>query len=149
MTVFELLHTYYIFKDDAYYSLRALGFYRTRTDVDEAIAFYRTVVGYCDSPNAFTVRRRTVYGEVQNDIVYEAMVYAHTDYYDDYEYTAELGLYASEVDAQSAVLQFRNENAIFYQSESVGIEIEEIVNKWRINERACQEGFYVEPIEQA
>lgn len=142
MIVFELVHTYFTFKNSIFYSLRSLGFYLNMQDTEEAISFYRDLPGFCDAPNGFSIRRRSITGNVVENTFFEALVYAHTYGYEDYEFTAELGLFASKVDAQNAIDTYRLDNKQYYGNES--IEIEEIINKHNISDRYCTEGFVVE-----
>jgi hypothetical protein len=141
MTVLELLHTYYIFEEKPHYSVRLLGYYLTTEDVEKTVALYRTVPGYCDTPNAFTIRRRSVFGKVHNAI-YEAIVYAHTEDYEDYEHTAELGLFGNRKEAETAIETFHNDNKEFYKN--TNLVIEEIINTYQLNRQYCDEGFVVE-----
>ena len=141
LKVLELLHTYYIFDNKPHFSPRALGYYSATEDVQKAIELYRVIPGYRDAQNAFTIRRRSVVGEV-NDIIYEAIIYAHSEDYEDYEYTAELGLFGRRDQAENAIKIFCDDNKEFYKN--TDLVIEEIVNAYRLNARYCYEGFVVE-----
>ena len=142
MTVFELLHTYYVYKGVVHYSLRTLGFFRTLTDANKAIAYLRTIIGYRDAPNGFVVRRRMILGEVSCNTIFEALVYSHSHDYENYEYTAELGLFGSEIAAKNALDIYRKDNRDYYNT--VSLEIEEIVNTYQIDSLYCKEGFMLD-----
>ncbi len=146
MEVFELVHTYYIYKGDIYYSLRLLGFFSNMDKVKDAVTYYKTKPGYCDTPNGFAIRRRKIIGDVADNTFFEVMVYSHTYGYEDYEYTAELGLFASKSDAVNALAQYHADNEIFFGNTMM--EIEEIVNAHTMDTRYCEEGFVVEKIEE-
>lgn len=145
MIVYELMHVYYTYQTEIYHSPRLLGFFTNKIEVENAIVFYKTVPGYVDSPNAFVVRSRNVNGEIKNGIIWEALVYSHTFGYEDYAYTAELGLFGNESDASNAVKSYHDDNTDFF-SNNPTIEIEEIVNWYQLNQRYCTDGFIVEPI---
>lgn len=146
MIVYELTHTYYLFKDDIYYSPRLLGFFESKNDIEKLIELYKIKPGFCDAPNGFTVRRREIEGNIDNNTFFEAIVYAHTYGYENYEYTVELGLFACKSAANNALTIFRNDNECFFRNTTM--EIEEIVNICQINRRYCEEGFVVEEFTQ-
>lgn len=143
MVVFELLHTYYIYKEKPYYSLRSLGFFDTKEALDAAVLYYLDKPGYVDAPDAFIIRTREILGYVGGNIFFESLVYAHTEDCEDYEYTIELGLYSREEDAKLALQNFQSNNKSFYNNTM--FEIEEIVNKLILNKKYCEHGFVVEP----
>lgn len=145
MEVFELLHIYYTYNDEPFSSLRLLGLFSSKNKIEDAIAFYKTKRGYKDSPNAFVVRRRKVIGDVNDALIWEAVVYSHTFGYEDCEFTAELGLFASKDRAEKALKAYYNDNELFFNN-NPKLEIEKCVNWYKIDERYCIEGFVVEPI---
>lgn len=99
-----------------------------------------------NAPDAFIIRRREVTGEVRDNILYEAMMYAHTKDFEDYEYTEELGLFAEKEDAIEALERFKKDNVGFWRNNF--LEIEEIVNKCILNKMCCVEGFDVVALEE-
>ena len=122
MIVYELIHTYYAYEDDFFYSLRSLGFY---TDIDkakEAQAYLVTKPGYVEAPYGFIIRQRKVIGEITDDVIYEAMMYAHTEDFEDYEYTEELGLFAEREEAFRVLQEFKGNNECFWLNNFLQIE---------------------------
>ncbi len=144
MIVFELVHSYYIFENAAVYSLRTLGFFADTNIAKEAIQFYEKKRGYRDARHGFVIKQRELVGNIKESEFYEAMIYAHDSTYENYEYTVELGLFADLKEAEKAIEKFRLINDTFYHNSDV--EIEEIVNKFKLNQKYCTEGFVVEEI---
>lgn len=142
MIVYELMHVYYLWENEPCGGCRELGFFSDLGRAKQAIDFYKSVVGYKDAPNAFTIRRRCV--EETNDCcgeLFEATVYAHDMDYE-YEHDVELGLYSSREEAQRALKVFCAENQLLFEDSH--LVIEEIVDRYIIDKRYCTEGFTVE-----
>ncbi len=147
MNVFELSHLYYLFEDTPCYSPKGLGLYTTEEHLHQAIAYYQKQPGFCDAPNGFLVKRRTVTGEVTADCVYEALVYAHTEDYCDFEYDHSIGLFADCDAAEKELKVFCEDNALFINNRS--LVIEKMVVKCNLNLMdQWSEGFAVEPVEE-
>jgi hypothetical protein len=117
--------------------------YNTSTNPEARIVLQRF---FENAPNGFTVRRREIEGNIDNNTFFEAIVYAHTYGYENYEYTVELGLFACKSAANNALTIFRNDNECFFRNTTM--EIEEVVNFCQINRRYCEEGFVVEEFTQ-
>ena len=145
MKIYELTHTYYIFEGEPCYSNKLLGYFDSFEKVNDAIQYYLTRPGYCDSPKGFVVRIRDVYGEVKNQTVYCAEVYAHSFDYVNYEQYFDLGIYADKAEADQAIEEFRRLNSLFLSNEKLEIEIYE-AGTVIINHKYQTEGFDVEEI---
>lgn len=145
MFILELLHSYYIFEGMPCYSEKKLGFYADKMAAESAIAFYRKLPGFCDAPNGFLVIQREISGEMENDIFYEASIYAHTEDFEDYEREVELGLFGDKDSAEKAIHTFCANNPIFMDSPL--LIIERFVNPCKLNENiGWLEGFDVVPV---
>lgn len=145
MIIYELLHTYYLFENIPYYSMKRLGYYANMKKIQEAIMFYNGLPGFCDTPGGFVVRQREVLGVVSGIYFYSACIYAHTDDFENYEYEVELGLFYDEKAAHSAIDSFCANNSLFLDNSI--LEIEQLVEKYTINEHCgWVEGFIVEQI---
>ena len=93
MTVYELTHLFFRSGGEPVYSPKGLGLFASTESAEEAVRYYKTQPGFRDAPDAFSVRRRPVYGEVSGGMVFEALVYLHSADYE-FEVSAELGLFA-------------------------------------------------------
>ena len=96
MTVYELTHLFFRSGGEPVYSPKGLGLFASTESAEEAVRYYKTQPGFRDAPDAFSVRRRPVYGEVFGGTVFEALVYLHSADYE-FEVSAELGLFGAEI----------------------------------------------------
>lgn len=64
MTVYELTHLFFRSGGEPVYSPKGLGLFASAESAEEAVRYYKTQPGFRDAPDAFSVRRRPVYGEV-------------------------------------------------------------------------------------
>ena len=113
MTVYELTHLFFRSGGEPVYSPKGLGLFASTESAEEAVRYYKTQPGFRDAPDAFSVRRRPVYGEV----------------------------FGAESDAESAVAQYCTENTALVHAR--GIIAEEIVNRCPVGRRNWAEGFTV------
>ena len=90
MTVYELTHLFFRSGGEPVYSPKGLGLFASTEIAEEAVRYYKTQPGFRDAPDAFSVQRRPVYGEVSGGMVFEALVYLHSADYE-FEVSAELG----------------------------------------------------------
>lgn len=145
MVVYELLHTYYLYKNTPCYSNKRLGYFSDMDIIQEEILFYSKLPGFSDTQGGFVVRQREILGAIPDECFYEACIYAHTEDFEDYEYELELGLFYDEKPAYHAIASFCANNALFLSNPL--LEIEQLVQKYTINKRCgWAEGFTVEPI---
>lgn len=144
MIVYELLHTYYVHGGMLYLSPKRLGYYSSLSKVENAISFYRGLSGFCDAPNGFIVKHWEVSDVIVDDCLYAALIYAHTEDFENYEYDVDLGLFSNGEMAQKALDLFRTENTVFLNNPL--LEIEYLVEKYIIDKSTGWiEGFTVEP----
>ncbi len=140
MYVYELNHNFYTVEGEEVYSIKGLGHYSDKELCREAIKYYITRPGFCDNVNGFTISRREVLGEVENNTFYEAMVYIYTEDYE-YEHDIRLGLFAEKSDADEAVRTFCADNDDYLDNPH--FIVEKIVNKCVLNKRYWESGFDV------
>lgn len=138
MTVYELRHTFFRHKDEIVGSVSDLGLYSTIEQAENAIQYYVTQPGFKDNQDAFSVRERPVTGECNDGIVYEAMVYFHSEDYE-FEYTAELGLYGDEEAANEKMKKHCADNQRIINAKDVIVE--KLVNECILDQRTWAEGF--------
>lgn len=117
MTVFELSH---IFGEIVGHACN-LGIYSAIEQVENAIQYYITQLGFKDNPDAFSIRERPVEGEYRDGIVYEAMVYFHSENYE-FEHTVELGLFGDEKSANEKVEKYCADNQRILNAKDVVVE---------------------------
>ena len=145
MIVYELTHTYYIYKSSLYYSCSKLGYYSDMSNIKIAISFYSELPGFCDAPNGFVVTQKEVIGAECDTDFYEALIYAHTEDFESYEHTVELGLFWDRSSAENAISLFCANNELFLKNPD--LEIEQLIEKYTINEHCgWLEGFTVESL---
>lgn len=138
MVIIELFHLFSRVDGDPVYSPKALGLFVSRKSAEEAIQYYKTQPGFCDNPDAFSVRRREVQGELFSSTVFEALIYLHSADYE-FETSIELGLFLEKKDAQNAVTRYCSENTSLIHAR--GVAVERIVNGRLIGRREWAEGF--------
>lgn len=142
MKIYELTHTYYIFEGEPCYSNKFLGYFDEIKKVEDAIQFYLTLPGFCDSPKGFVVQEREVHGTVTDQTVYCAEIYAHSFDYVNYEQYFNLGVYGNITSANCAIEEFKKLNFRFLSNENLEIEINDY-NAVIINQKYYVEGFDV------
>ena len=103
MRIFRLKHIY----DTVGYTIASpttVGYFSSYEKAIEAIDYYRSIDGYKEYPNGFIVEECFV--EITDSVeftgVYEAF-FSFSDNDDEYEYQGELGVFASEVEAERAI----------------------------------------------
>ena len=145
MIVYELIHTYFLYENTPYLSVKRLGYYSDMQKLQESIAFYGRLPGFCDTPNGFVIKQREIIGEIPDSCFYEACIYAHTEDFEGYEYEVELGLFFDEKSAHYAVDLFCENNDLFLNNTL--LQIERLVQKFALNERyGWVDGFEVEQV---
>lgn len=138
MILYELNHVFFRNEGAIWGDSRNLGIYSSVEQVENAIRYYSTQPGFKDNQDAFSVRERPVIGECSDGIVYEAMVYFHSEDYE-FEYTAELGLWGDEKTAAAKVEKYCADNSRLLNAKD--IIAEKLANKCRIDQRTWFEGF--------
>ena len=140
MLVYELTHLFFRYDDELIHCPKNLGFYYSWESIGRAIQYYCTQPGFCENQDAFSVRERNVSGTITGDVVYEVLVYIHSEDYE-IETQIELGLYGDENVAQDRLIAYCRNNAPL-----IGIQnlvVEKIVNKCIVERREWLEGFTV------
>ncbi len=140
MTVFELSHIFFRTKSELVYSFKNLGFFLSYESALRALQFYKEKPGFYENKDAFSIRERMVSGAIENDTVYEVMVYFHTDDYD-FEAEISLGLYGSEKNAYERINRYCMNNDSLINAD--GLVCERIVNRCIIEEKKWSEGFTI------
>lgn len=140
MVVYELTHIFFRYEGDMVYSPKSLGLYSSYESAEQAIRHYRTLPGFCENPDGFSCRERTVLGNVTGGTIFEAIVYLHSENYE-FEAEMELGLYGAEADAQGKVEKYCAENAPLVNS--ADIVAEKIVNPRIVDKLEWSEGFSI------
>jgi len=140
MIIYELTHLFYQHAGEFVNSPKNLGLYYSYENIRHAIHYYTTLPGFCDCPEAFSIRERIVHGDVVDGIVFEAIVYLHSEDYE-FENSIELGLYGDERIAQNKVIRFCEENRSLTSIPK--LIIEKIVNKCFVEKREWSEGFSI------
>ncbi len=70
MTVYELTHLFFRSGGEPVYSPKGLGLFASTESAEEAVRYYKTQPGFRDAPDAFSVRRRPVYGTENTALVH-------------------------------------------------------------------------------
>ena len=140
MVVFELTHIFHYEGSVLFIEPISLGFFASEQKIQEAIAYYLTKPGFSENPNAFSVRQRTVEGCIHEPFLYEAMVYIHTEDYEE-ECNFELGLFSNIATAQKAVEVYTHNNK--HLCLPCNVIVERIINRREINKKEWIEGFSV------
>ncbi len=141
MIVYELTHLFYRWGGQIIHSPKGLGYYTSEAAARDAIAYYCTCPGFCDNPDAFSLRALPVTGEAEGNRVFEVLVYLHTQDYA-WETSVELGLYGEEQQAQARLREYASRNGLLLQGRD--LICEKIVNKCVLDRRDWPEGFAVE-----
>ncbi len=110
MTILELRHVYYLHMGRPYTSDKSLGYFTTMERLQGAVTEYRTMPGFRDTPDAFVILRREVFGEVQNGLIYYAGFDAYDRPSDDFDIALDLGLYAEKEPAVESMRMFLRDN---------------------------------------
>ena len=140
IVIFELTHIYTKYEGQLIYSPKILGYFSSYESAQQAIRSYKTKPGFCDAPEAFSIRQRYVSGEISDDVVFETIIYLHSE---DYEFEAEidLGVYGSEYAAQEKLVSYCSYNYSLVNTSHIAVE--KIVNKCVIGRKEWIEGFSV------
>lgn len=140
MIVHELTH--FFSRRDGYLVFHplGLGLYTSHNSIQQAIQHYITQPGFRNNPEAFSVRQREVKGFVEGPEIFEALVYFHTDDYEE-EYCVELGLFGNETLANEALSTFVQDNSHLFNIPN--LIAEKIVNRCVLDRREWDEGFSV------
>lgn len=140
MFVYELTHLVFQYADEFVYSPKKLGFFSSYESAKQAIAGCTALPGFRENPDTFSIRERAVTGDIANDIVFEVLVYIHSE---DYEMEAEieLGLYGNEVSAQRSLNTYCDRNAELTNKQN--LISEKIINRYVIGRRDWAEGFSI------
>lgn len=140
MLLYELTHIFYRSDGAVILSPKGLGLYSSRESIQKAMEYYKIQPGFCDNLDAFSVKERTVDGAYVDNIIYEVIVYLHTE---DYEFEAdiELGLYGDEATARNKLTQYCKDNEVLLKAKS--LIAEKIINRCEIDRREWSEGFSV------
>ena len=141
MIIYELNHYFEYLNSEIVLSAKHLGYFVSYEEVENAIQFYRKSPGFCDNPNSFIIRRRYIQGDFKDNIIYEAIVYIHSEDYE-IETEVELGLFGDFEAANDSLNNFRNDNNISLFVE--GLSVEEISNKCILGKYEWQEGFMID-----
>ncbi len=139
-TVYELNHLFYRWDGEIVSSPKNLGFYDTLESAQSARADYLTRPGFQENPDGFSIRARSVAAGIQEGVIFEALVYFHTEDYE-FETDVELGLYGCAAAAEEAVRTYCQQNAPLLHVQ--GITCEQIVNRCVLNKREWEAGFLV------
>ena len=140
MVIYELTHMFFQCEGELIYSPKNLGVYYSYESAKQAVQYYRTLPGFCENQEAFSVKERCVLGNIIDDTVFEAIVYLHTKDYE-FEIEIELGLYAEQVTAQNKLQKYCTENFLLVNAQN--LVSEQIVNKCIIERKEWSEGFSI------
>jgi hypothetical protein len=140
MDVYELTHLFFLHAGELEYSPKKLGLFYSSESVRQAIQYYRSKPGFQDNPEAFSIRIRSVSGSVTADMVYEAVVYLHSEDYD-FETEIQLGLYGDETMAQYILAQYCKDNDPLVSFND--LIAEKIVRKYIIEIKEWLDGFVI------
>lgn len=141
MVVYELTHIYYRYDDELVHSPKGLGLYASYESVLNAIQHFQKQPGFCENQDAFSIRRRNVIGNICDGVVYEVLLYLHTE---DYEFEAEidLGLFGDEDIANSELKRYCLDNTKLIGSKDYIVE--QIVNRCVLGRKEWVEGFVID-----
>ncbi len=138
MIVYELSHIFFRNEGSLIASPKSLGIFDSKESMEKAIQYFKLQPGFCDNPEAFSVQRRPVVGNVKDMTVFEAMVYYHTEDYE-CEFSVELGLFGDKNAAEDAVSTYCEDNVPLVNLQD--LIVERIVNECVIGQKTCFEGF--------
>ena len=131
MILYEVMYVY-----DECDTPFAIGFFSSRESALAIIDRLSKVSGFCDSPEGFYTLHREISGESCPEVIYEALVFFHTEDYNP-EYNERLGLFLKEEDAEAAVEAYHEDNPQVIPN----VEAERVVNRWIIDRADFAEGF--------
>ena len=138
MIVYELTFFFHRLKGFLVVEPFSLGLYSSFDSIQLAKKHYISQPGFCDSPEAFSMRRRDVKGVVEHSEIFETLLYFHTKDYA-YEYCIELGLYGNKRMAHEALSIFVKDNEhLFYVQDLIA---EKIINRHILDKRDWEEGY--------
>ena len=140
MVVYELSHIFFRCANKLVSSAKNLGLYHSYESIKQAVQYFCTQPGFCENKDAFSIKERVVLGAVVKDIVYEVIVYLHTEDYE-FEVEIELGLYGDEMDAQNSLAKYCIDNAPLVNVET--LVVERIINKYTLERKEWIEGFSI------
>ncbi|MBR2634567.1 MAG: hypothetical protein IKD31_03195 [Clostridia bacterium] len=92
--------------------LKRIGYFSSLEKAESTIRYFKTLNGFCNSPNGFIIRQVLFQDVTAMEYVYELEQQIHdTDYY--YWYEKTLGIYASLSECEEAEKRFLllNENS--------------------------------------
>ena len=140
MEIYELTHMFFYHSGELIYSPKNLGLFYSYDSVKKAIQYYCMQPGFCDNERGFSVRERTVLGNIVDHTVFEVIVYLNSL---DYEFEAEieLGLFGCEESAYAKLDKYCAENLALVNYEK--LVVEKIVNKCIVEKKEWAEGFSV------
>ena len=103
MQLYKLIHIHDI-DDFVTPDIKKLGYYTSVEKVEEAIAFFAPLSGFCDYPNGFVVTEHEVsYGSrTSPKAVYELCLSVHDKKWD-YEYENTISVHASRKEAEVCI----------------------------------------------
>lgn len=140
MIVYELTHLFFRYEDELVYSPKNLGLYNSYDSANQAIQYFSSQPGFFENRDAFSVRERNVTGNIVDDIVFEVVVYFHSQKYE-LEAEIELGLFSDEGTAIGKLEDYCSHNALFVSRKD--LIVEKIVNKCVLGKKEWIEGFSV------
>ena len=141
MIVYELRHIFFRSDDEVVYDPKDLGLYYSNESVRQAIQYYSTQPGFCDNPDAFSIREVNVAGSIVDDVVYEVVVYLHSADHE-FEVTIELGHYGNEDAAQEKLNQYCTDNTLLINAKN--LICEKMIGRCVVERREWSEGFTIE-----
>ena len=138
MKAYELTHEFCREGDEIISSRKSLGFFCSYRSAKDAIQYYSTISGFRDNLDAFSIRERFVCGDVLENVVYEASIYAHSEDYET-EIAIEIGVYGNKDIAEKMLDQYCAENEAFVNAKD--LIVEKIADRYIIGEKMWAEGF--------
>ena len=110
MKLYKLIHIHDI-DDFITPDIKRLGYYTSLEKVEESIAFFVSLSGFCDYPNGFVVTEHEVsYGpHTPKNAVYELCLSVHDKKWD-YEYENTISIHSSRKAADDAKRLFKQLN---------------------------------------
>jgi hypothetical protein len=131
MILYEVMYVY-----DECDTPFGIGFFSSRENALAAIDQLSRKSGFCDSPEGFYSMRREITCTCCPEIIYEALIYFHTEDFN-LDYGERLGLFLKREDAVAAVEAYHKDNPQLIPN----VEAERAVNRWIIDQADFAEGF--------
>ena len=143
MTLYKLIHLHDI-DDYIVPDVKNLGFFSSMRNVEDAIAFFASLPGFCHYPNGFIVTEHSLeYARMsKTPYVYEVCISIHDKNWD-YEYESAISMHATQKQAMAAKqtwMKLNKTNHAIYHSTL----IKQIwIDKRRVDEKSLfwAEGF--------